>query len=80
MYVYHHLLALNFPHLPCRNPLVDSMHAPVLTFPLPNAEPTPGQGCLYGGSTDVSTALSQQNFVIEVPSSSGEMQYIWTGE
>ena len=29
--------------------------------------PTPGQGCLYGGSTEVSATRAQQNFVLTVP-------------
>lgn len=51
------------------------------------AVPTPGQGCLYNGSTDVSVTRSQQNFVISVPTScaSGDVrddcfEYIWTGD
>lgn len=44
-----------------------------------NAEPTPGQGCLYTG-TKVSTTHAQQNFVITVPTTNGGIIYIWTGD
>ena len=44
-------------------------------------EPTPGQGCLYGGSTEVSATRAQQNFVIQIPADgSGEDEYVWTGD
>ena len=39
--------------------------------------PTPGQGCLYNGSTDVSTTHAQQNFVLHIPDTD---QYLWTGD
>lgn len=48
--------------------------------PTLQAIPTPGQGCLYNGSTDVSVTRSQQNFVIEVPTTSNGIDYIWTGD
>lgn len=44
------------------------------------ADPTPGQGCLYNNSDQVSIVRSQQNFVVIVPSSTGELQYLWTGD
>ena len=43
------------------------------------ALPTPGQGCLYENTTFVSSTRSQQNFVITVPTSTGQ-EYIWTGD
>ena len=44
--------------------------------------PTPGQGCLFNNSNDISTTHAQQNFVIEVTPSDeiSETQYIWTGD
>lgn len=42
--------------------------------------PTPGQGCLYGGSRAVSATRAQQNFVIAVPSGDGESTFVWTGD
>ena len=44
------------------------------------AEPTPGQGCLYGGGTAVSATRAQQNFVIAVPAGDGESTFVWTGD
>ena len=55
-------------------------------FPLPGAVPTPGQGCLYGGSSDISVTRAQQNFVIEVPlgtttrTDDEESTFLWTGD
>eukprot|EP00047_Mylnosiga_fluctuans_P006490 m.247211 g.247211 ORF g.247211 m.247211 type:complete len:382 (-) comp15327_c0_seq1:59-1204(-) len=43
------------------------------------AIPTPGQGCLYNNSKDVSVTRSQQNFVIEVQTTTG-IEYVWTGD
>ena len=50
--------------------------------PATSALPTPGQGCLYGGSRDVSTTRAQQNFVIRIPSAAAaeEETLIWTGD
>jgi len=42
-------------------------------------DPTPGQGCLYPSSPDISVTRSQQNFVIEVNSDLGT-EYVWTGD
>jgi hypothetical protein len=55
---------------------------PLLQSLAPRGVPTPGQGCLYGGSTDVSTTRSQQNFVIRVPAAAagGDDTLIWTGD
>ncbi len=55
------------------------------------AAPTPGQGCLYNNSKDVSVTRSQQNFVIEVcegrnatlmaqVQTSTGIAYVWTGD
>ena len=49
------------------------------------AHPTNGQGCLYGlphGHTAASVSQAQQNFVIEIPSSSPNQppDFIWTGD
>jgi hypothetical protein len=44
-----------------------------------SALPTPGQGCLYENSTLVSSTRSQQNFVIEVVTTSGTA-HVWTGD
>ena len=41
--------------------------------------PTPGQGCLYGGGTDISTTRAQQNFVISV-GVGNETTFVWTGD
>ena len=46
----------------------------------PGGTPTPGQGCLYGGKSQISTTRAQQNFVISVPSSDGGVTFIWTGD
>jgi hypothetical protein len=43
------------------------------------AIPTPGQGCLYNNSPDISVTRSQQNYVIKVETKSGT-QYVWTGD
>jgi Leucine-rich repeat (LRR) protein len=43
-----------------------------------SAEPTPGQGCLYGGSIyNVSTTHAQQNFVMQIRETD---QFLWTGD
>ena len=42
--------------------------------------PTPGQGCLYGDSTQVSVTKSQQNVVIQVPTASNDVLYLYTGD
>lgn len=44
-----------------------------------DAQPTPGQGCLYNNSHDVSATRSQQNYVIEVATKSGPV-LLWTGD
>jgi hypothetical protein len=54
-----------------------NVSTPVLPL---GAEPTPGQGCLYGGSQQVSVTRSQQNFVITVPSAGGDSLYVYTGD
>jgi len=57
------------PNIACREPKTD----------LVNAIPTPGQGCLYGGSNMYSVTRSQQNFVITVDTPKGK-EYVWTGD
>ena len=41
--------------------------------------PTPGQGCLYGGSTMVSVTRSQQDFVATIPDGNGGSTYLYLG-
>jgi hypothetical protein len=41
--------------------------------------PTPGQGCLYGGSTDISVTRSQQDFLATVPDGRGGNTYLYFG-
>jgi hypothetical protein len=41
--------------------------------------PTPGQGCLYNGSTDVSVTRSQTNYVTRVDTPSGPL-LVWSGD
>ena len=41
--------------------------------------PTPGQGCLYGGSSDVSVTRSQQDFLATVPDGNGGFTYLYMG-
>jgi hypothetical protein len=41
--------------------------------------PTPGQGCLYNGSTDVSVTRSQTNYVTRVDTPSGPV-LVWSGD
>jgi hypothetical protein len=41
---------------------------------------TPSQGCLFYGSDQVSATRAQQNFVVEVKTSAGETEYLWTGD
>ena len=44
---------------------------------------TPGQGCLYNGSTDISTTKAQQNFVIEIKYDEDNVErsmFVWTGD
>lgn len=44
------------------------------------ASPTPGQGCLYGGSNEVSVTHAQQNTVIRVRGDDGNETFVWTGD
>lgn len=46
----------------------------------PTPEPTPGQGCLYGGSIDQAVTRSQQSFTIIVPDGQGGSTYIYAGD
>jgi hypothetical protein len=46
---------------------------------LPEAEPTPGQGCQYEDPRKTSTTRAQQNFIIQVDTPHGK-EYIWTGD
>jgi len=41
--------------------------------------PTPGQGCLYGGSTDVSVTRSQQDFLATLPDGNGGETFVYFG-
>jgi hypothetical protein len=41
--------------------------------------PTPGQGCLYGGSTDISVTRSQQDFLATLPDGLGGFSYVYYG-
>jgi len=41
--------------------------------------PTPGQGCLYGGSTDVSVTRSQQDFLATLPDGKGGQTFLYIG-
>ena len=41
--------------------------------------PTPGQGCLYGGSKDVSVTRSQQDFMATLPDGAGGFTYLYIG-
>jgi len=41
--------------------------------------PTPGQGCLYGGSTDVSVTRSQQDFLATLPDGNGGFTFLYYG-
>jgi len=41
--------------------------------------PTPGQGCLYGGSTDVSVTRAQQDFLATLPDGAGGHTYLEIG-
>jgi len=45
-----------------------------------NAEPTPGQGCLYGNSNDISVTRSQQAFIATVPDGNGGHTYLYIGD
>jgi len=49
------------------------------TLPL-TAQPTPGQGCLYMGVQSASASRAQQNFVLPIRTTSGKVEYIWTGD
>lgn len=64
--------------------LACTAHADVADYVDVGAVPTPGQGCLYNGSSDTSTTRSQQNFVVQVEVANGdgesETQYWWTGD
>ena len=41
---------------------------------------TPGQGCLYNASKQVSTTRSQQSYIATVDTRSGEQAFIWIGD
>ena len=42
-------------------------------------DPTPGQGCLYGGSTQVSVTRSQQDFLATIPDGNGGQTFLYFG-
>lgn len=45
------------------------------------AFPQPGQGCIYNGAKSASVTRAQQNFVVEIKSSSSNItDYVWTGD
>ena len=44
------------------------------------ASPTPGQGCLYGGSTDVAVTHAQQSFIAKVRDGKGGLTFISIGD
>ena len=46
---------------------------------LPGALPTPGQGCQYANPSYTSVTRSQQNFIVQVPTSNGTL-YVYTGD
>ena len=60
--------------------MADEGGAPHVAMADEGGVPTPGQGCLYNGSTAVSSTRAQQNFVIRVPGSGGEVNFVWTGD
>lgn len=62
-------------NIACEN--ATDTEVPVLGW---GAVPTPGQGCLYGGSTQVSVTRSQQNVVIQVPTTNNAILYLYTGD
>jgi len=41
---------------------------------------TPSQGCLFYDYDQASATRAQQNFVVEVRTSAGEIEYLWTGD
>ena len=41
--------------------------------------PTPGQGCLYGGSAEVSVTRAQQDFLATLPDGNGGHTYLEIG-
>jgi hypothetical protein len=52
--------------------------------PLPPAargggSPTPGQGCLFGGSSEVAVTKSQASYLVQVPTPSGTV-FVWAGD
>jgi hypothetical protein len=53
--------------------------APTAAEALLGGVPTPGQGCLYGGSRDVSVTRSQQDFVAKLPDGGGGFTYLYFG-
>ena len=55
-----------------------SCQAPSLLEQL-GGEPTPGQGCLYGGSKDVSVTRSQQDFTAKLPDGNGGFTFLYFG-
>jgi len=44
------------------------------------AEPTPGQGCQYHDPTTTSITQAQQNYIIQVDTSTGGKEYVYTGD
>lgn len=56
-----------------------SCQAPTLLEQLVGGEPTPGQGCLYGGSKDVAVTRSQQDFTAKIPDGNGGFSFVYMG-
>jgi len=53
--------------------------APSAVEALLRGVPTPGQGCLYGGSKDVSVTRSQQDFVAKLPDGEKGFTFLYFG-
>ncbi len=60
----------------CSSTGAGELAAPVGDGPVP----TPGQGCLFYAEDQVSATRAQQNFVVEVATSTGDTVYLWTGD
>ena len=64
------------PDGPVQPPLAQASSYSVAAL---GGSPTPGQGCLYGGSTDVSVTRSQQDFLATLPDGSGGQTFLYFG-
>jgi hypothetical protein len=45
----------------------------------PGGQPTPGQGCLYGGANLISVTRSQQDFLATLPDGNGGSTFVYYG-